>query len=66
MLCRRAKPTYDVPYQLGADLTLDPVRGGFIAPAQSTLPGGVPLTVTGEALGLTPDEVLLAEREVTP
>jgi len=66
VLCGRAKPTYDVPYQLGADLVLEPARGGFVAPARATLPGGVPLTVTGEALGLTADEVLLAAREVTP
>jgi hypothetical protein len=25
-----AKPAYDIPYQLGAKLTLDPARGGFI------------------------------------
>lgn len=66
VLCGRGKPTYDIPYQLGAQLTLDPAAGGFVAPPASTLPGAVPLTVAGEAAGLVPDLVLGAAPEVTP
>ena len=64
VLCGRGKPTYDIPYQLGAQLTLDPAAGGFVAPADSTLPGAVPLAVAGEAAGLAADQVLGAAPEV--
>jgi len=63
VLCGRAKPAYDVPYQLGCDLVLDPARGGY-APrdvrdgtAEHLGRGNVRLTVTGEACGLPPEAV---------
>ncbi|MBE0567993.1 MAG: hypothetical protein IH621_18715, partial [Krumholzibacteria bacterium] len=64
VVCGRGKPTYDIPYQLGADLVLDPARGGFIAPASAALPGGTAFAAVGEAAGLLPDEVLGAAPEV--
>ena len=66
VLCGRGKPTYDIPYQLGAQLTLDPAAGGFVAPPASTLPGAVPLSVAGEAAGLAADQVLGKPAEVAP
>ncbi len=64
VLCGRGKPTYDIPFQLGAQLTLDPAAGGFVAPGASILPGAVPLAVAGEAAGLVADQVLAAPPEV--
>jgi hypothetical protein len=66
VVCGRGKPTCDIPYQLGADLALDPARGGFVAPAAAVLPGGAAFAAVGEAAGLLPDEVLVADREVAP
>lgn len=63
VICNRGKPAYDIPYQLGADLTLQPALGGFApgrspesAPEQGEirLPGGPRLITTGEAAGLVP------------
>ncbi len=58
VVCQRGKPVYDIPYQLGADLTLDPARGGFLAegahPGPARLPGGALLRTVGEAAGLPP------------
>lgn len=65
VLCARGKPAYDVPYQLGCDLVLDPARGGYVprdardGRAEHTGPGGLRLTVTGEACGLAPEDVPL-------
>jgi sarcosine oxidase subunit alpha len=63
VICNRGKPAYDIPYQLGADLALQPDLGGF-APARppesdpgqvdNRLPGGRSLITTGEAAGLVP------------
>ncbi|MCB1184058.1 (2Fe-2S)-binding protein [bacterium] len=59
VLCGAGKPAYDVPFQLGADLVLDPARGGYV-PRGSTpdgadftapLAGGLNLTWTGGACG---------------
>jgi hypothetical protein len=56
----RGKPAYDLIYQLGADLVLDPQRGGYVprclADGRSTdaLPGDVELNVSGEAAGEDP------------
>ncbi len=63
VICRRGKPAYDIPYQLGADLALVPARGGFVPRGCGdseagtfavNLPGGADLTCAGEALGLLP------------
>jgi len=48
VICDRAKPAYDVPYQLGADLSLQPDLGGFV------ISGGPPLVAVGEAAGGMP------------
>lgn len=60
VICGRGKPVYDIPYQVGADLELNPDLGGYV-PRGSTgdrwngvLPGGRPLTVVGEAAGTLP------------
>jgi sarcosine oxidase subunit alpha len=63
VVCRRGKPAYDVPYQLGADLTLQPELGGFTLSSSElyrtgaiscTLPDGAALTAVGEAAGHLP------------
>jgi len=60
VICAPGVPAYDVPYQLGADLVLDPERGGYV-PRD---PGArAPLVVAGEAAGRSPGELL---PEVTP
>ncbi len=65
VICERAKPAYDIPYQLGADLALTPARGGFVPRGcdanaadtfDITLPGGAKLTFIGEALGHQPTD----------
>jgi len=48
VICNRAKPAYDVPYQLGADISLQPDLGGF------ALSGASHLTAVGEAAGELP------------
>ncbi len=55
VICTRAKPAHDVPYQLGADLALDPDRGGFVP--RDPDPSGSPLAVVGEAAGLAPEDL---------
>ena len=48
VICNRAKPAYDVPYQLGGDVSLLPELGGF------TLSNDSHLTAVGEAAGDLP------------
>ena len=48
VICNRGKPAYDVPYQLGSELSLQPDLGGFI------LSGDSRLVVAGEAAGGLP------------
>lgn len=63
VICGRGKPAYDIPYQLGANLALQPDLGGFAlplpddsgsGPATSLLPGGPRLVAVGEACGDLP------------
>ena len=63
VICSRGKPAYDIPYQLGANLKLQPDLGGFTLPlpegadsdaAASLLAGGSSLTAVGEARGDLP------------
>jgi sarcosine oxidase subunit alpha len=60
VLARPGKPVYDIPYQLGADLRLEPTCSGFLPPGLSggrfsgRLPAGVDLHLAGEAAGLSP------------
>jgi len=62
VLCVHGKPTYDVPYQLGVDLVLDPERGGFVPRRADTAATGS-VSVVGEAAGMGPLDVL---SEVSP
>lgn len=68
VICERGKPAYDIPYQLGAKLELQPERGGYLphpaatATADSqtvTLPTGNRIIYTGEALGQQTAEQVL-------
>ncbi len=52
-------PAYDVPQQMGAELVLDPSRGGYVPRDPDGTPG---LAVTGEAAGEPPAALL---QEVT-
>jgi hypothetical protein len=60
VICGRGKPAYDVPYQLGCDLRLQPDLGGFVPAGaaggsyQGVLPSGAAITVLGEAAGGLP------------
>jgi len=64
VITTRAKPAYDLAYQLGVEMVLDPERGGYVprdvaaGRCETTTPAGLNLTVTGEAAGLTPEELL--------
>ena len=60
VICGRGKPAYDIPYQLGADLSAQPDLGGY-APAGAQdgvftgqLPGGHGYQALGEAAGALP------------
>jgi hypothetical protein len=71
VVCRRAKPAYDIPYQLGVDLRLDAGRGGFLPPGctendwSTTIPAGPEVVFAGEAAGETPEAVLARAGEAT-
>lgn len=63
VVCNRGKPAYDILYQLGADLALQPDLGGFaLSETQeddsgsitTVLPGGSRIVPVGEARGLLP------------
>lgn len=63
VVCFRGKPAYDIPYQLGADLTLQPELGGFALPSSElyrvgavscSLAKGTGLIAVGEAAGHLP------------
>jgi thioredoxin reductase len=63
VVCCRGKPAYDIPYQLGVDMSLQPDRGGFLPnqPSQPlgdreecALPAGHLMVVAGEAAGSLP------------
>ena len=66
----RGKPVYDIPFQLGTELVLDPTRGGYIPKGtdldhfRGILPGGLNLTVTGEAAGQEPGDLFSLAEEV--
>ncbi|MBU1072140.1 (2Fe-2S)-binding protein [bacterium] len=55
VMCARAKPAHDIPYQLGADLVLDPDRGGFVPRAART--SGTVVSIVGEAAGAAPEDL---------
>jgi len=63
VICAQGKPTYDVPYQVGADLAMVPSRGGYVPRGcektpdnifVQSLPTDTSVTFTGEALGHMP------------
>jgi len=69
VICGRAKPAYDIPYQLGLELTAQPERGGY-APRgiqsdrfEGTLEGGQSLLVRGEAAGCLPAQQALDNKK---
>ncbi len=70
VVCRRGKPVYDIPYQLGAELTHFPELGGYLPAGtrrgtfSGTTADGLELELRGEAAGATPAEVLAAQQEV--
>lgn len=73
VICGRGKPAYDIPYQLGANLKLQPDLGGFTLPLSgdpddgeyvSVLSGGSRLVAIGEACGGLPGRHHLSADEV--
>ncbi len=70
VIAERGKPAYDIPYQLGADLALSTVRGGYLPRGlagdrwEERLPAGLVLAVSGEAAGARPQQLLGGEEEV--
>ena len=70
VVARRGKPVYDIPYQLGADLSLQPGRGGFIPRETANgrfsgdLAAGARLSVVGEAAGNLPENQADPSRKV--
>jgi 2Fe-2S iron-sulfur cluster protein len=69
VICGQGKPTFDIPYQVGVDMTLQTELGGFVpsgAGAQgysAPLPGGATVSVVGEALGNLPGQNVPAPEE---
>jgi len=69
VMCGRGKPVYDGAYQLGADLVLDPLRGGYVPRDAAAgrwdgrTPAGLRLTIAGESAGATLADLL---QEVAP
>ena len=61
VICGRGKPTYDIPYQLGARLVMAAACGGFVTAAA---PAGLDLTAVGEAAGIRPDDLFAPAAEV--
>ncbi len=63
VICRRGKPAYDIPYQLGTKLSAQPDLGGFVAREtrmgafSGKLPGGHEIQIQGEAAGALPDQI---------
>ena len=70
VVCRRGKPVYDIPYQLGADLQHYPEMGGYLPAGTQrgrftgTTADGLTLELRGEAAGAAPTEVLAPQLEV--
>ncbi len=64
VLCGRGKPAYDLAYQLGVDLVLDPDRGGYVprnamdGRSVTTAPSGAVVVTAGEAAGALPDDLI--------
>lgn len=64
VICGRGKPVYDGAYQLGADLVLDPLRGGYVPRGAAAgrwdgrTPAGLRLSIAGEAAGATLADLL--------
>ena len=60
VICGQGKPTFDIPYQVGVDMTLQTERGGFVPTGADVdrysgqLPGGAKVSAVGEALGNIP------------
>jgi len=69
VLCNRGKPVYDIPYQLGCDLALNPEQGGYLPREidgtvyRGALPGGADLEIIGEAAGALPHDLTRKNEE---
>lgn len=69
VICRQGKPTFDVPYQVGVDMTLQTGLGGFVPTGTNSqgyrglLPGGARVSVVGEAVGGGPGQEAPAVQE---
>jgi len=70
VVCNRGKPAYDIPFQLGADMILQPELGGFVprntrdGRFDGHLADGVGLTIVGEAAGALPENQASPSRKV--
>ncbi len=71
VICGRGKPAYDIPYQLGLELTAQPQCGGYAprgvqAPRfETNLKSGSSLLVCGEATGALPAQQVLDNKKAT-
>ncbi len=71
LICKRGKPVYDIPHQLGRELALYPELGGFLPTGagdtalRGILPGGLALEILGEASGQLPGHNSSTRPEVT-
>lgn len=69
VVCGRPKPTYDIPYQLGLELTAQPDRGGYAPkgiesdPFEGTLGENKTILVCGEAAGSLPEHQALGNKK---
>ncbi len=62
VICRPGKPSFDIPFQLGVDMSVQQDRGGF-APIgiqdgsfSTRLPDGTLISMVGEAVGETSEQ----------
>ena len=70
VVCNRGKPVYDIPYQLGAKVTLQPELGGFLPEGitdgrfNGSLSAQASLSICGEAAGALPEDQADPSRKV--
>jgi len=71
VICGRGKPTYDIPYQLGLELSAQPERGGYAPKGiesdrfEGNLTGGQSILVCGEAAGCLPGQQALGNKKAS-
>jgi hypothetical protein len=70
VICHRGKPAYDIPFQLGAEVSLQPELGGFLPAGvsrnrfQGALSAQASVTYCGEAAGGLAEEQADHSRKV--